>query len=72
MNSGRTPESSERDYYTPGEAARLLHVSPKTIIRWANDRRIPFTVTMGGHRRFLRADIDALAESLRRDLPNEA
>ena len=50
--------TSERDYLTPGEVARALHVSPKTIIRWANEGRIPCTMTLGGHRRFRRADVD--------------
>ena len=50
--------ASERDYLTPGEVARALHVSPKTIIRWANEGRIPCTMTLGGHRRFRRDDIE--------------
>jgi len=51
-----TPES---DYVRPGDAARYLHVSPKTINRWANDGKIPCVLTLGGHRRFRREDIDA-------------
>jgi excisionase family DNA binding protein len=47
------------EYITPGEAARFLHVSPKTINRWANEGRIACIVTLGGHRRFRREDIDA-------------
>jgi excisionase family DNA binding protein len=43
-----------------GEAAEYLHVSPKTIARWANERRIPCLVTLGGHRRFLRDDIETV------------
>lgn len=50
--------TSERDYLTPGEVAEAFHVSPKTIIRWANDGRIPCTMTLGGHRRFRRADVE--------------
>lgn len=52
--------SAARDYLTPGEVARALRVSPKTVVRWANDGRIPCTVTLGGHRRFRRADVDQL------------
>jgi excisionase family DNA binding protein len=52
------------DYVTPGEAARHLHVSPKTINRWANDGRIPCIVTLGGHRRFLREDVDAAVRQM--------
>ncbi len=49
--------NTEREYLTPGEVARALHVSPKTIIRWANDGLIPYMMTLGGHRRFLSRDI---------------
>ncbi|HEX3540689.1 MAG TPA: helix-turn-helix domain-containing protein [Acidimicrobiales bacterium] len=52
------------DYLTPGEAARSLHVSPKTINRWANDGRIPCMVTLGGHRRFRRQDVDAAVRQM--------
>jgi excisionase family DNA binding protein len=52
------------DYVTPGEAARYLHVSPKTINRWANDGRIPCIVTLGGHRRFRRGDVDAAVRQM--------
>ncbi len=53
-----------RRYLSPGEAARSLHVSTKTIDRWANDGRIACVVTLGGHRRFRPEDIDALVEEM--------
>lgn len=53
------PGANDAPYMTAGEAARRLHVSPKTINRWANEGRIPCIVTLGGHRRFREADIDA-------------
>lgn len=56
--------TAERDYLTPGEVARALHVSPKTIIRWANEGRIPCTLTLGGHRRFLRVDVERVVAQL--------
>jgi excisionase family DNA binding protein len=52
------------EYLAPGEVARRLHVSPKTINRWANDGRIPCIVTLGGHRRFRRDDIDAVVATM--------
>jgi excisionase family DNA binding protein len=58
-DSGRGPGLTGETYVTPGEAARTLHVSPKTINRWAHEGRIPCIVTLGGHRRFRREDIDA-------------
>ncbi len=53
--------STDPEYLTPGELARILHVSPKTISRWASEGRIPCIVTLGGHRRFRRADAMAVA-----------
>lgn len=49
------------DYIAPAEAARLLKVSARTITRWAREGRIPSITTLGGHRRFPRATIEALA-----------
>ncbi|MDP1804411.1 MAG: helix-turn-helix domain-containing protein [Acidimicrobiales bacterium] len=43
---------ADSPYLTPGQAARMLGVSPKTVNRWATDGRIPCAVTLGGHRRF--------------------
>lgn len=53
-------EAELDDLLLPGEAARLLHVSPKTVTRWAADARIPCVTTLGGHRRFRRSDIEAV------------
>ena len=50
----RVPQA--RRILTPGQAARILGVSPKTVNRWATDGRIPCAVTLGGHRRF-RVDV---------------
>jgi excisionase family DNA binding protein len=58
-------------YLKPSEVARILHVSPKTVDRWANQGRIPCIVTLGGHRRFTRADVAAVAEEMvRRGKPS--
>lgn len=54
------------EYLRPGEAAKMLHVSPKTIDRWAVDGRIPCIVTLGGHRRFRVDDVLAVAEQMAR------
>jgi excisionase family DNA binding protein len=39
-------------------------VSTKTIHRWANDGLIPCVMTLGGHRRFRRADIEAAVRQM--------
>ena len=58
-------------YLSPGQAARLLGVSPKTVNRWANEGRIPCAVTLGGHRRFRADVIAAVATSMGVDIANE-
>ena len=59
-----TPTSNGRGYLRAAEAAALLHVSPKTISRWAREGKLGHVVTLGGHRRFSRSDIEALAERM--------
>jgi len=55
---------SQPEYLTPGEVARMLHVSPKTVNRWAHEGRIACIVTLGGHRRFQRQEIERIAEQM--------
>lgn len=57
-------DSEATDYLTPGEVARLLHVSPKTISRWATNGLLPCVVTLGGHRRFRRDDVEEAARRM--------
>ena len=56
--------SADSAYLTPGQAARMLGVSPKTVNRWATDGRIPCAVTLGGHRRFRVDVIRSVAASM--------
>ena len=44
--------------------ADILHVSPKTIARWAKDGRLPYQRTLGGHHRSPEQAIRQLAASL--------
>jgi excisionase family DNA binding protein len=46
------------------EVADILHVSPKTVSRWAKDGKLPFLKTLGGHRRYPAAEIRQLADEL--------
>ena len=50
-------EAHESQYLTSSQVAGMLHVSPKTVNRWATHGFLPCLVTLGGHRRFLRADV---------------
>jgi excisionase family DNA binding protein len=55
---------ASRIWLRPSEAAARLHVSPKTVARWAKDGRLEHRRTLGGHRRFDPALIDALVDAL--------
>ena len=48
----------------PAEVAALLHVSTKTVSRWAKEGRLPFQRTLGGHRRYPEREIRELAARL--------
>lgn len=50
---------------TVGDVARALGVTTKTVTRYANEGRIPgVTRTLGGHRRFDRAEVTKLQAEL--------
>ena len=51
-------------YLHPAEVADILHVSPKTVSRWAKEGKLPFLKTLGGHRRYPEAEIRELANQL--------
>ena len=51
-------------YLRAAEVADLLHVSPKTVSRWAKEGKLPFLKTLGGHRRYPAAEIHQLASQL--------
>jgi excisionase family DNA binding protein len=51
-------------YLHTAEVADILHVSPKTVSRWAKEGRLPFLKTLGGHRRYPEAEIRELANQL--------
>jgi excisionase family DNA binding protein len=54
-------------YLRAAEVADILHVSPKTVSRWAKEGKLPFMKTLGGHRRYPEAEIRELAEGLREE-----
>ena len=45
-------------------AAARLHVTGKTVTRWASEGRLEHRRTLGGHRRYDPALSDALGEAL--------
>ena len=48
------------EWVSTKEAMRMLGVGSTTIKRWADENRLPYMRTAGGHRRFKRADIERL------------
>jgi predicted site-specific integrase-resolvase len=44
-------------------------VSPKTVSRWAQEGRLPYFGTLGGHRRYPDAEIRALLATLSEPSP---
>jgi excisionase family DNA binding protein len=54
-------------YLRAAEVAEILHVSPKTVSRWAKEGKLPFMKTLGGHRRYPEAKIRELANELREE-----
>jgi excisionase family DNA binding protein len=65
----RREQASKSAYLLPSEVAEVLQVSPKTVTRWAKEGKLPSRRTLGGHRRYARADIESLVERLEEQIP---
>ena len=57
---------------TPREVAELFGVRTTTIARWARDGRLDPILTPGGHRRYSRADVQALITAEDKDAARTA
>lgn len=66
QGDGRTQRTTRpsREYLRTAEVAELLHVSSKTISRWAREGKLPSVRTLGGHRRFPEQPIRDVAARL--------
>lgn len=49
------------DLISLAAAARALHVAPATLSRWALRGRVPYATTPGGHKKFPRDVVEAMA-----------
>jgi len=58
------PDTSDEGWITLQAASELLGVAASTVRRWADAGRLPMKRTLGGHRRFSRAAVLELAQSL--------
>jgi excisionase family DNA binding protein len=50
----------EHEFLTPAEVAAAFRVDPKTVTRWAKAGKLTSIRTLGGHRRYRKAEVDAL------------
>jgi excisionase family DNA binding protein len=62
------PRPDAEAFLYPAQVADLLHVSPKTIARWAKQGRLPYRRTLGGHRRYPEQAIRDLLARLTREV----
>jgi excisionase family DNA binding protein len=53
-----------RQWLTGSQTAQRLQVSPRTVVRWADQGRLGHRRTLGGHRRYDPELIDALVNAL--------
>lgn len=56
--------NGQGEFVTAKKVAELMHVSPKTVARWSNEGKLAHSRTLGGHRRYRLADLQALAGGL--------
>ena len=59
-------KNRESRFLSRADVARRLGVSANTVTRWAREGRLPCIVTLGGHYRFDREEIEKLARSAER------
>lgn len=51
------PHTVPAGYLTATQVGAIMQVSGKTITRWARAGKLPFSRTLGGHRRFPEQEI---------------
>jgi excisionase family DNA binding protein len=54
---------NDDDLLRPGEVAQVFGVRTATAARWAREGRLVAVLTPGGHRRYRRADVQALVDA---------
>lgn len=53
---------------TPAEVAKMFHVDPKTVTRWAQAGKLTYMRTLGGHRRYRRDEVVELLRDSSKDV----
>ena len=54
---------------TPSEVARVFRVDAKTVSRWAQEGKLPYIRTLGGHRRYPREEVMRLLDGRAQSVP---
>jgi excisionase family DNA binding protein len=62
MNEHEPRSKEDTLWLRLSDAAGKLNVHPTTLRRWADEGKIPYMVTPGGHRRFADSDVAHLGE----------
>ena len=61
------PKNRSRAFLARSEVARLFHVSPVTVVRWAERGKLPSELTLGGQRRYPRKGTLAVLSEVTRN-----
>ena len=61
---GSSEEGAE--YVGPDEVPRVLRLSPRTVVRWADNGWLSGSVIVSGHSRIRGKDVEALAKRMKR------
>ena len=57
--NGNGMTDPRHELLTSGQVAERFLVSPRTVARWADGGLLPVIKTLGGQRRYRRADVEA-------------
>lgn len=58
------------EWLTLSDAAEILGVHPSTVRKWSDEGVLPVRRTQGGHRRYLRSEVELWMQSQRPDEPD--
>jgi excisionase family DNA binding protein len=64
--SSAMTSNNNKTFLTPGQAAKLLMVSPITVRAWARKGLLLSESTPGGHRRFLLENVERFGKQRKR------
>ena len=59
-----SPEMTKQELLTIAQASEILGVHPRTLREWANRGHVAYMKTPGGHRRFLRDELERFVQRM--------